>query len=75
MTEGERKRAAYEESRRQHRVVYPIIESTGPFVITPDLERERAERIARQQWREPESKEDFAVSVTDIPLRVGLLSQ
>lgn len=68
---GEEKREAYEAQRRQHRADHPIIESAGPFVITPELERQRAERIARQQWREPEAE----LTVTDIPLRVGLLSQ
>lgn len=73
--ESQQRRVEYEASRRQHRIDNPIIEKPGPFVIPPELERERTERIARQQWREPESKEEFAVSVTDIPLRVGLFSQ
>lgn len=46
-------RTDYEASRHQHRVVYPIIESTGPFVITPELEQERADRIRDQHWKEP----------------------
>lgn len=53
MTEGERKQALYEESRRQHRLTHPIVESSAPFVITPELERERASRLANQRWREP----------------------
>lgn len=43
-------REAYEESRRRHRILHPIIEHTGDFVITPELEQERADRIDNQ-WK------------------------
>lgn len=64
--ESQRRQAAYVAQRCQHQVIYPILESSGPFVITPELEQERARRIAGQQWREPETKDEFAVSVTDV---------
>ena len=50
---GEQKRLAYEESRRQWREEHPTIESSAPFIITPELEKERADRIDKRQWKEP----------------------
>ena len=47
------KQEAYEAQRREWREVHPIIDKPGQFVITPDLEKERADRIDKRQWRDP----------------------
>lgn len=41
------KRKRYEDDRRAWRMAHPIVESSASFVVTPALELERAERIAR----------------------------
>lgn len=52
-TPGSTRRKRYEDDRRAWRMAHPIVESSAPFVITPELELERAARLANQQWREP----------------------
>lgn len=71
------KQLDYKARRCGHRLRHPIIDSIGPFVVTPELAREREARRARHEWCEPQSKEECAISVfeTDIPVRVGLLSK
>jgi hypothetical protein len=64
MTEGQIKQVAYEEARLRHRLLHPIIENQGEFVITPELEAERARRINKHEWRDPQP----ALSAADIEI-------